>query len=87
MLVGIVSGGDFSASSVVTGFVVAAGVSTWSLLCFYVAIRTTHGLPWQRAMWAAVLTPLILVFIVAAISGLLAVIFGAALSAVLAGGR
>jgi hypothetical protein len=68
-------------------FVVAAGVGTWGLLCFYLAIRTTHGLSWPRAMWTAVLTPLILVLVAAVILGLIAALFGATLSAVLAGGR
>lgn len=68
-------------------FLVVAGVGTWSLLCYYMALRTVHDLSWPRAMWATVLTPLIVVAFLAVVSVLFAAIFGTALFATFTGGQ
>jgi hypothetical protein len=47
-------------------FVTAAGVSTWTLVCNFYAIRTAHGLTGWRALIATLL-PLVLVILVGAL--------------------
>jgi hypothetical protein len=68
-------------------FVVVAGIGTWTMLCRYMAIRTTHELPWSRAVWATILPPLILGLIIAVISLAASFVFGATLAALFAGGQ
>ncbi len=63
-------------------FVVVAGIGTWTLVCRYMAIRVTHGLPWSRAMWAVLLPPIVLGLLLF----LLFVILGIALIPLVAGG-
>lgn len=68
-------------------FVVVAGIGTWTMLCRYMAIRTTHDLSWGRAVWATILPPIILGLIIAAIGIVLSFVFGATLAALIAGGQ
>ncbi|MCB0201455.1 MAG: YIP1 family protein [Anaerolineae bacterium] len=48
-------------------FVAVAGLGTWTLLCGYMALRTVHDLSWPRAVFAALLPPLIIGLVVALI--------------------
>lgn len=68
-------------------FTVVAGLGTWTLLCNYMALRTAHDLSWPRAMWAALLPPIILGVIVGALVAVLLAIFGASMAALFAGGQ
>ncbi len=63
-------------------FVVVAGIGTWTLLCRYMAIRVTHDLSWARSLWAVLLPPIFLGFLVF----LLAMLIGIGLVPVIAGG-
>ncbi len=67
-------------------FVAVAGLGTWTLLCNYMALRTVHGLSWPRAVFAALLPPLIIGLIVGFVIVLLTVLFGGAIAAMMAGG-
>ncbi len=67
-------------------FTAVAGLTTWTLLCNYMAIRTVHGLNWPRAVFAVLLPPLIIGLIVGFVFALLAVLFGGAIAAMMAGG-
>lgn len=62
-------------------FVVAAGVGVWTVLCQYMAIRTTHELSWSRAVWATLLPYLVLAAVVLAVGGLVATLAAAGLAA------
>jgi hypothetical protein len=56
-------------------FVVVAGITTWTLLCRYMAIRVTHDLSWARAMWVVLLPNIVLfviVFLLALMGGVIA---------------
>ncbi|MER2598253.1 MAG: YIP1 family protein [Caldilineales bacterium] len=44
-------------------FVTLAGLGVWSLLCNYMALRTVHGLSWQRTLWAALLPGAVLLLL------------------------
>jgi hypothetical protein len=68
-------------------FVVVAGIGTWTMLCRYMAIRTTHDLSWSRAVWATILPPIILGLIFALIGLVVSLVFGATLAALIAGGQ
>ncbi|MEZ4767780.1 MAG: Yip1 family protein [Caldilineales bacterium] len=50
-------------------FVAIASLGTWTLLCSYMALRTVHDLSWPRAVFAALLPPVIIGVIVALIVG------------------
>lgn len=67
-------------------FVAIAGLGTWTLLCNYMALRTVHDLSWPRAMWAALLPPILLGMIFGLIFGALIAIFGAGIAAMMGGG-
>jgi hypothetical protein len=67
-------------------FVVAAGVGTWTLLCRYMALRTTHDLSWPRAVGAAVLPPIILGILLGILITAGLAVFGATLAAIIEGG-
>ena len=67
-------------------FTAVAGLGTWTLLCNYMALRTVHGLSWPRAVFAALLPPLIIGLIIGFVFALLAVLFGGAIAAMMAGG-
>lgn len=43
-------------------------VSVWSILCAYFGLKTTHKLPWYRAVWATLL-PFILVVVLVILLG------------------
>lgn len=68
-------------------FVVVAGIGTWTMLCRYMAIRTTHELSWSRAVWATILPPIIIGLVIAVISLMASFVFGAAIAAMFGGGR
>ena len=55
-------------------FVTIAGLGTWTLLCNYMALRTVHDLSWPRAVFAALLPPLVIGLVIGLIvSAVLAV--------------
>lgn len=63
-------------------FVAVASLGTWTLLCNYMALRTVHDLSWPRAVFAALLPPVIISLLI----GLLAAIgFAVALPIIAAG--
>lgn len=66
-------------------FVAVAGVGTWTLLCRYMALRTAHELTWPRAVWATILPPLVIALVVSLIAFFAALVFGAALAALIGG--
>lgn len=68
-------------------FVAVAGIGTWTMLCRYMAIRTTHDLTWPRAVWATILPPLILGLIIALLSFVATFVFSAMIAALIAGGQ
>jgi len=41
-----------------------AMIGLWSLLIAYRALQIAHGLPWHKAVWAAVLPPLLLMLLI-----------------------
>lgn len=63
-------------------FVVIAGIGTWTLLCRYMAMRITHELSWQRAMWSVFLPTVLLSFLLF----LLAAVIGFGFLTIMAGG-
>lgn len=67
----------------VVPFVVVGGViGTWQMLCRYLALKTVHGLSWQRAVIATIL-PGILFFILIVVLGF---IFSTLIAGLVAGG-
>lgn len=67
----------------VVPFVVVGGViGTWQMLCRYLALKTVHGLSWQRAVIATIL-PAILFFILIVVLGF---IFSTLIAGLVAGG-
>lgn len=50
-------------------FVTIASLGTWTLLCSYMALRTVHDLSWPRAVFAALLPPLVIGLVVGLIVG------------------
>lgn len=67
-------------------FVAVAGLSTWTLLCNYMALRTVHHLSWPRAVFAALIPPLIIGLVVAVFFGCLIALFGATIASRVTGG-
>jgi len=67
-------------------FVTVAGLGTWTLLCNYMALRTVHHLSWPRAVFAALLPPLIIGLIVGFLVTMGLVVFGTTIGAMMAGG-
>lgn len=67
-------------------FAAVAGLGTWTLLCNYMALRTVHHLSLPRAVFAALLPPLIIGLIVAVFIGCLAAVFGTAIVSMATGG-
>jgi hypothetical protein len=67
-------------------FVTLAGISIWSLLARYLAIRVTHDLSWGRALWVTVLATLIVALLLVFLVGAGAAAFAATMSATFAGG-
>ncbi|HUW08168.1 MAG TPA: Yip1 family protein [Anaerolineae bacterium] len=58
---------------------VGAVVSTWSLICWYVAVKEAHQLSWGRSFWATVLPRLVLWFLIlVVVSMVVALIFAVA---------
>lgn len=68
-------------------FVAMAGVGTWTLLCRYMALRTAHDLTWPRAVWAALLPPIIVGLVIAILALLGVLLFGTALGTLFTGGQ
>ncbi len=66
-------------------FLVVAGIGTWTMLCRYMALRTTHQLSWPRAIFATILPPVILGLVVFAVGAFLSIIFGATMATFLGG--
>lgn len=67
-------------------FVTIASLGTWTLLCNYMALRTVHDLSWPRAVFAALLPPVIISFVIALIIGAAVVIGMSVFAASFAGG-
>jgi len=67
-------------------FVVMFSLGTWTLLCNYMALRTVHGLSWQRSVAAALLPSVVLVLLAAAIGVIVAIVFGSLFATMFAGG-
>jgi hypothetical protein len=67
-------------------FVAVAGLGTWTLLCNYMALRTVHHLSWPRAVFAALLPPLIIGLVVGFFVTILLVVFGTSIAALMTGG-
>ncbi|HIQ04779.1 MAG TPA: hypothetical protein EYH31_03685 [Anaerolineae bacterium] len=60
-------------------------VGTWTLLCRYKALRTAHGMSWERTLLATIL-PLIILWLFAIVVGILSVaIFSTVISTQLGG--
>lgn len=68
-------------------FVVVSGIGVWTLLCRYMAVRVTHDLSWARAMWAVLLTFLVLLFLVFLVAFAGGVLLGTMISATFGGGQ
>jgi hypothetical protein len=67
-------------------FAAVAGLGTWTLLCNYMALRTVHHLSWPRAVFAALLPPVVIGLIVVVLFGCLAAVFGTAIATMVTGG-
>ncbi len=67
-------------------FVVIFSLGTWTLLCNYMALRTVHGLSWQRSVAAALLPSVVLVLLAIVIGVIVAVVVGAMFATMFAGG-
>jgi hypothetical protein len=67
-------------------FVVMFSLGTWTLLCNYMALRTVHGLSWQRSVAAALLPSVVLVLLAVAIGVIVAIVFGSLFATMFAGG-
>jgi hypothetical protein len=67
-------------------FTAVAGLGTWTLLCNYMALRTVHHLSWPRAVFAALLPPVVIGLVVAVLFGCLAAVFGATIASMVTGG-
>lgn len=71
------------ALATVVPFVAVGGViGTWQMLCRYTALKTAHGLSWQRAVVATILPG----FLFALLVGVLGFIFSSLIVGLLAGG-
>jgi hypothetical protein len=60
-------------------FAAAAGVSTWTLICNFWAIRSAHGLTGWRALIATLLPLVLAMLVVALLAGCLGALAGPAL--------
>ncbi len=67
-------------------FIVLTGISIWSLVARYMAIRVTHDLSWGRALWVTVLTTLVIFLLLFFLVSAGVIAFASALSASFAGG-
>jgi hypothetical protein len=67
-------------------FVVLAGVSVWTLLARYLAIRVTHDLSWGRAVWVTVLTLVVIYLVLFFLFGVGIFAFSTAMAASFGGG-
>lgn len=67
-------------------FVAIFSLGTWTLLCNYMALRTVHGLSWQRSVAAALLPLLALTLLAILLGGLAAVVLGPLFATLFAGG-
>jgi hypothetical protein len=67
-------------------FVAIFSLGTWTLLCNYMALRTVHGLSWQRSVAAALLPSIVLVLVATAIGVAVAAVVGSLIAAMFAGG-
>lgn len=67
-------------------FVVMIGLGTWTLLCNYMALRTVHGLSWQRSVAAAILPSVVLVLLAVLLGAIGAVVLGSLFATMVAGG-
>ncbi|MEA3336403.1 MAG: Yip1 family protein [Chloroflexota bacterium] len=67
-------------------FVTVAGITVWTLLCRYMGLRVAHELTWPRAMWAALLPPLIVGLLIAILFGTGVALFGATMAMSFTGG-
>lgn len=63
-------------------YITIAGITTWTLVCRYMAIRVTHNLSWSRTLWVVLLPKIVLVLLAV----ILAIIFGMIAGALIAGG-
>ncbi len=52
----------------------AVMIGVWSLLIFYRALQIAHDLPWQKAVWAAVLPPAMLFVLIGGVITLAAIV-------------
>jgi hypothetical protein len=67
-------------------FVVMFSLGMWTLLCNYMALRTVHGLNWQRSVAAAILPSIVLVLLAVVIGGIVAIVIGTLFASMFAGG-
>jgi hypothetical protein len=67
-------------------FVVMFSLGTWTLLCNYMALRTVHGLNWQRSVAAAILPSVVLVLLAVVIGAIAAIVIGTLFASMFAGG-
>ena len=67
-------------------FVVMFSLGTWTLLCNYMALRTVHGLSWQRSVAAALLPSVVLVLLAIVIGAIVAIVVGSLFATMFAGG-
>jgi hypothetical protein len=67
-------------------FVVMFSLGTWTLLCNYMALRTVHGLSWQRSVAAALLPSVALVLLAIVIGAIVAIVVGSLFATMFAGG-
>lgn len=67
-------------------FVVIFSLGTWTLLCNYMALRTVHGLNWQRSVAAALLPSVVLVLLALVIGAIVAIVVGTLAATMFAGG-
>jgi hypothetical protein len=66
-------------------YLVVAGIGTWTMLCRYTALRTTHQLSWPRAIWATILPPILIGLVAFALAAMMSILFGATLATFLGG--
>jgi hypothetical protein len=59
----------------------AAGLTTWALICTYLALKHAHGLTPGRAFWATVLPMVVFGLFVMLVAGSVAAVIAAAVSA------
>ncbi len=67
-------------------FVAIFSLGTWTLLCNYMALRTVHGLSWQRSVAAALLPLLAFALLAILLGGLAAVVLSSLFASMFAGG-